>query len=74
MNKYFVGILFVFLFACKNKPNETIGVNEFYVCSMDPQVMEKQSGPCPICKMPLTKATIDKSQMNSIKLNEQQIK
>ncbi len=36
--------------------------------------MEKQPGPCPICKMPLAKITIDPTQMNVIKLNAQQIK
>ena len=51
-----------------------IGENEFYVCSMDPQVMEKQPGPCPICKMPLAKTTIDNREMQFIKLNEEQMR
>lgn len=72
-----VGMGFLFLLimvSCNNKPKEVIGENEFYVCSMDPQVMEKQMGMCPICKMPLSKMTIDKSQINLIKLSEEQIK
>ncbi len=64
----------VFLLACKGKKAEKIGENEFYVCSMDPQVMEKQPGLCPICKMPLTKATIDIGQMKGIQLNDEQAK
>lgn len=36
--------------------------------------MEKQMGICPICKMPLTKVTIDKSQLHLIKLSDDQIK
>ncbi len=74
MNKFFFSILFVILVSCNNKPKEILADNEFYVCSMDPQVMEKQSGPCPICKMPLTKAIIDNSEMNLIKLSKEQIK
>jgi len=41
---------------------------------MDPQVMEKQPGMCPICKMPLTKATIDTKQMQGIQINDEQAK
>jgi Cu(I)/Ag(I) efflux system membrane fusion protein len=41
---------------------------------MDPQVLEKQAGPCPICKMPLAKITLDKKQVHIIRLNEEQMK
>ncbi len=64
--------LFIFA-ACNSKKQEVIGENEFYVCSMDPQVAEKQAGLCPICKMPLAKTTIDKSEMQFIKLNDEQM-
>ena len=74
MNKYFVFALTILLFSCSGKPKEVIDENEYYVCSMDPQVMEKQPGPCPICKMPLSKVTIDRSQMNLLKLNDEQIR
>ena len=74
MNKYLTIIFLFILAACNNKPKEVIGENEFYVCSMDPQVMEKQMGMCPICKMPLSKVLIDKSQLHLIKLNAEQIK
>jgi Cu(I)/Ag(I) efflux system membrane fusion protein len=74
MNKFFISILLLILVSCNNKPKEVLGANEFYVCSMDPQVMEKQPGLCPICKMQLTKAIIDNSQMNLLKLSDEQIK
>ena len=71
---YLFASIFLFLLnTCNTKKIEKIGENEYYVCSMDPQIMEKQMGMCPICKMPLTKTTIDKSQLNTIKLNEVQI-
>ncbi|MEO6902303.1 MAG: efflux RND transporter periplasmic adaptor subunit [Bacteroidia bacterium] len=62
------------LLSCNNKPKEILTENEYYACSMDPQVLEKQAGLCPICKMPLAKVTLDKNQMHIIKLNAEQIK
>ena len=62
------------LVSCNRKPKTILAENEYYVCSMDPQVMEKQPGSCPICKMPLAKTVIDKTQLNIIKLNAEQIK
>lgn len=61
-------------FSCKSKKQETLADNEYYACSMDPQVLEKQPGLCPICKMPLAKITLDKDQMHVVKLNAEQIK
>ncbi len=63
-----------FLSGCISKTKEHIAENEFYVCSMDPQVMEKEPGLCPICKMVLTKKVIDKTDQNLIKLNKEQIR
>ena len=68
----FMLVVCVVLFGCTHKSGVPIAENEYYVCSMDPQVMEKQPGPCPICKMPLTKAVIDKSQMHLIKISDEQ--
>lgn len=48
--------------------------NVWYTCSMDPQVMEKKPGMCPICKMELTKIIVDPKQKdNSITLSASQI-
>ncbi len=60
----------LFLLAC-TKENK-IPDNEFYTCSMDPQVMEKKPGKCPICKMELTKVIIDKDQTQGLKLSKEQ--
>jgi Cu(I)/Ag(I) efflux system membrane fusion protein len=67
----FVLIPFLVL-ACAKDKGETIADNEFYTCSMDPQVMEKKPGKCPICKMELTKVIIDKNQMQGFKLSKEQ--
>ena len=74
MNRYIILIFLWISFSCSNAPKEIIGENEFYVCSMDPQVMEKKMGMCPICKMPLAKVTIDKTNLHLIKLSSEQIK
>ncbi len=66
-------IIFAFI-SCRKKTIVQLKENEYFICSMDPQVMEKQPGPCPICKMPLTKITIDSKQLNVITLNAEQIK
>jgi Cu(I)/Ag(I) efflux system membrane fusion protein len=72
MKKIIVLIICVFLFSC-SKQVEKLPDNVFYTCSMDPQVMEKKPGKCPICKMELTKVTIDRNSMSGIKLSEEQI-
>jgi Cu(I)/Ag(I) efflux system membrane fusion protein len=49
--------------------------NEYYTCSMDPQVVEYKPGNCPICKMPLTK--VIKAQglkADELMISEQQVK
>lgn len=63
-------------FSCSNeesKQNVTAS-DEYYTCSMDPQVIEYKPGNCPICKMPLTKV---KKNMglgaNEIELSDQQV-
>ena len=61
--------------ACKKPmPAETVPDNVYYTCSMDPQVMEKRPGTCPICKMDLSRVEIDPNQKaGELKLSEQQI-
>lgn len=61
--------------ACKKSaPAEAVPDNVFYTCSMDPQVMEKRPGTCPICKMDLSRVEIDPNQKaGELKLSEPQI-
>lgn len=59
--------------SCESKSTEKVADNVFYTCSMDPQVMEKKPGTCPICKMALTKVVIDPNMKNQgLKLSDQQ--
>jgi membrane fusion protein, copper/silver efflux system len=65
-------LLLFFAAGCRHEIKEQVAENEFYVCSMDPQVMEKHPGMCPICKMPLAKTMVDTKQLNSVHLSDEQ--
>lgn len=69
-------ILLLALAACKkNAPPEAVPDNVYYTCSMDPQVMEKRPGTCPICKMDLVRIEIDPNQkQGELKLSDEQIR
>lgn len=67
-------IFLIFSISCNKKKVEE-SPNVFYTCSMDPQVMEKRPGKCPICKMELTRTEVSPEQdKESIKLSDTQIK
>jgi Cu(I)/Ag(I) efflux system membrane fusion protein len=50
------------------------GPDEYYTCSMDPQVIENKAGHCPICHMKLIKVKKNNLHPGQIKLSAQQIK
>src|SRR5688572_22878943 len=61
--------------GCKKNAVETVPDNVYYTCSMDPQVMEKKPGSCPVCKMDLVRVEIDPNQESGeIMLSDQQIR
>ena len=64
----------IWLFSCNEIQSEKMNDNEFYTCSMDPQVMEKKPGKCPICKMNLTKVFVNKNKNEiGISLSKEQL-
>lgn len=74
--RYLIIFFFCFLWACSEKKHDAHTVKEevYYTCSMHPQVMERQPGKCPICKMPLVQ--VMKSGMpgkDELQLSDQQI-
>ena len=73
-NILFFLITGIFLFSCGSSEEKKTEDNVFYTCSMDPQVMEKKPGKCPICHMDLTKTIVDPLKSGDIKLNAEQIK
>lgn len=71
-NPIYLLLILLALFSCKQAVKEE--PNVFYTCSMDPQVMEKKPGKCPICKMELAKTTVSPdNDKTSLKLSETQI-
>lgn len=61
------------LAACSSQKHDE-DPNVFYTCSMDPQVMEKKPGKCPICKMELTKTTlVPQNKDLSLQLSDTQV-
>lgn len=66
--------LLVLISCNQSEPAEQIPDNIYYTCSMDPQVMEKKPGTCPICKMNLVRVEVDPNQKSGeIKLSSQQM-
>ena len=62
--------------SCSLKKNNTgsIAADEYYTCSMDPQVIENHEGTCPICHMMLIKVKKNTLKPGQIKLSAQQMK
>ncbi len=62
--------------SCNNHDThaEMAGSDEYYTCSMDPQVVENKAGNCPICHMKLIKVKKNNLRAGQIKLSAQQIK
>ncbi|MES1220227.1 MAG: efflux RND transporter periplasmic adaptor subunit [Bacteroidota bacterium] len=74
--RYIIIIVIVFLFfiSCKNKKEILKDPDNYYTCSMDPQVVEYKPGKCPICHMELTQVKKNNGQKkDEIQLSEQQI-
>ncbi len=71
-NLIYTLLVLVFISSCKQEVKEE--PNVFYTCSMDPQIMEKKPGKCPICGMQLTKTILlPNSNRTGIKLSETQL-
>ncbi len=65
--------LFVFI-SCKNKKQQLVHADEYYTCSMHPQIMEDKPGLCPICHMDLIVVKRTNTAADEISLNDEQIR
>lgn len=76
MNKYFLVFITVlfFLFSCKGKKETTMNKDEYYTCSMHPQIMQDKPGNCPICHMELIVVKKTSTAADEIMLNDEQIR
>lgn len=69
-------LVLVIPISCTNKSDQAsmAGNDEYYTCSMDPQVIENKEGTCPICHMELIKVKKNTLKSGQIQLSKQQIK
>ena len=76
MKKYFLLIItsLIVLASCKGKKETTMNKDEYYTCSMHPQIMEDKPGLCPICHMDLIVVKRTKTAVGEIMLNDEQIR
>lgn len=76
MKKYLIIILLsLFVFnSCKNKKQNHVQSDEYYTCSMHPQIMEDKPGLCPICHMDLIVVKRTNTAEDEISLNDEQIR
>ena len=76
MKKYLIiiaSLLFVFA-SCKSKKTTAVNKDEYYTCSMHPQIMEDKPGNCPICHMELIVVKRANTAADEILLNDEQIR
>ncbi|MBS1655067.1 MAG: efflux RND transporter periplasmic adaptor subunit, partial [Bacteroidetes bacterium] len=76
MNKYFLAFITVlfFLSSCKGKKETTMNKDEYYTCSMHPQIMQDKPGNCPICHMELIVVKKTSTAADEIMLNDEQVR
>jgi len=58
-------VILLFVFACSNSDNSK--KNEYWTCTMHPQVHKDGPGACPICGMDLIKKVVDETDSVSSK-------
>ena len=71
-NSFIIALLLVVFVSCKNKQQAKINKDEYYTCSMHPQVMEDKPGNCPICHMTLIVVKKTNTAADEIMLNDEQ--
>lgn len=62
------------LTACTNEKAQTVKTDEYYTCSMHPQIMQDKPGTCPICHMDLIVVKKTQTASGEISLNDEQIR
>ncbi len=64
----------LFISSCKSNKQTKISKDEYYTCSMHPQIMEDKPGKCPICHMELIVVKKTNTASDEILLNDEQIR
>ena len=76
MKKYIIiiaALLLVFT-SCLTKKPTRVNKDEYYTCSMHPQIMQDKPGNCPICHMELIVVKKTNTAENELLLNDEQIR
>lgn len=67
-------IILLFSASCKEKKQTKANMQDnYYTCSMHPQVMQDKPGVCPICHMDLIVVKKTQTAMDEIQLNDEQM-
>lgn len=76
MKKYILFLIttLIVLGSCKSKKETVINKDEYYTCSMHPQIMQDKPGNCPICHMELIVVKKNSTAADEIILNDEQIR
>ncbi len=76
MKKFFLFLItaLIVLVSCKGKKETTMNKDEYYTCSMHPQIMQDKPGLCPICHMELIVVKRTNTAADEIMLNDEQIR
>lgn len=69
----FTGVFLLFQ-SCNDNKIATRNKDEYYTCSMHPQIMQDKPGTCPICHMDLIVVKKTNTAAEEIMLNEEQIR
>ena len=64
----------IFALSCTSKKENVAKADEYYTCSMHPQIMEDKPGLCPICHMDLIVVKRSNTAADEISLNDEQIR
>ncbi len=64
----------LFFVSCTSKKPTVINKDEYYTCSMHPQIMQDKPGNCPICHMELIVVKRTNTAADEILLNDEQIR
>ncbi|MDP4263682.1 MAG: efflux RND transporter periplasmic adaptor subunit [Bacteroidota bacterium] len=59
--------------SCKNKKTAIVNNDEYYTCSMHPQIKQDKPGTCPICHMELIQVKKTQQSEDEIVLNDDQV-
>jgi len=72
---FFISICLLFIYSsCKDTKSTVANKDEYYTCSMHPQIMQDKPGTCPICHMDLIVVKRTNTAADEIMLNDEQIR